>query len=152
MDADTAALVQTIGNDLLHSFAAIVLQVLQFESKPHDAPGSRKGFKRVPMITLLALLVMYIMALIMWSFDVTDMAREIVVTLINNPDSPMSDKYAIAVKNTFDFVAAEDVLYAFMLVQVIGNVPGVEANPRLSFAMFVYSFSTSVVVVSVPAQ
>ncbi|KAG6916818.1 hypothetical protein DXG01_005200 [Tephrocybe rancida] len=29
---------------------------------------------------------------------------------------------------------------------VIGNIPGVESNPRLSFAFFVYSFSTSVVV------
>ncbi|KAG6865315.1 hypothetical protein C0991_003619 [Blastosporella zonata] len=39
------------------------------------------------------------------------------------------------------------VLYfLFFLVQVIGNIPGVESNPNLSFAFFVYSFSTSVVV------
>ncbi|KAG6826802.1 hypothetical protein H0H92_014361 [Tricholoma furcatifolium] len=209
---------------------------------------------------------MYSMALVMWSFDLTNFVREVQTTLIDNPEGSMADKYAIATHLTFSLVAPEDLLYAYMtilgdgivvwrvyalwrgttrawvaifpvalllgslahlgtaivdgsfqnpafcknvqtasysmatvttavatiliawksweyrlsikpmvsrmtigratrverfmvlliesgvlyflffLVQVIGNIPGVESHPRLSFAFYVYSFSTSVVV------
>ncbi|KAG6865314.1 hypothetical protein C0991_003618 [Blastosporella zonata] len=38
------------------------------------------------------------------------------------------------------------IYFIFFLVIVIGNIPNVENNPGISFAFFVYSYSTSVVV------
>lgn len=58
---------------------------------------------------------MYAMALAMWGFDVTNLAREIQVTLINDPGAPMADKYAVAAHDTFSLVAPLDAMYSFMV-------------------------------------
>lgn len=44
------------------------------------------------------------------------------------------------------FVESGVLYFLFFLVEVIGNIPGVETNPSMRFAFLVYSFSTSVVV------
>jgi len=44
------------------------------------------------------------------------------------------------------FVESGVFYFLFFLVQVIGNIPGVETNPSMRFAFLIYSFSTSVVV------
>ncbi|KAG6884613.1 hypothetical protein C0993_009525 [Termitomyces sp. T159_Od127] len=120
MDSATAEILQGIGNDLLRGSAAIIVEtfflaiytVLMYIA---SRILIHKGFKRVPVITLIILLTMYAMALAMWGFDVTNLVREIQTTLISNPEAPMADKYEVASHDIFSLVAPLDVMYSFMV-------------------------------------
>ncbi|KAG6883585.1 hypothetical protein C0992_008401, partial [Termitomyces sp. T32_za158] len=54
------------------------------------------------------------MALAMWGFDVTNLVREIQITLVSDPEVAMADKYAVALHDTLSLVAPLDVMYSFM--------------------------------------
>ncbi|GLB44600.1 hypothetical protein LshimejAT787_1702270 [Lyophyllum shimeji] len=117
---DTATL-QAIANDLVQTFAAIVVET--FFLAIHTVlivQASRllvrKGLTRVPLITLIVLLIMFGMALVMWGFDITSFVHEVQITLLHDPDAPLDAKYGVALKSVFHLAAVLDALHAYMSI------------------------------------
>ncbi|KAG6811301.1 hypothetical protein H0H92_008096 [Tricholoma furcatifolium] len=92
------------------------------------------------------IVVLFLSALVLWILDVTNFIVKIKLTLLGSSNSSIADKYARAKKVVFVRQAAIDVIYSYMLIPVIGNIPGVETKRASSFAFLVYSYSTSVIV------
>lgn len=114
-------ILQAIGNDLVQTFAAIVVEtfflaiyiVLVIQA---SRVLIRKGLTRVPLITLIALLVMFGMALVMWGFDITNFVHEVQITLIRDPEAPLDAKYGVALKEVFHLAAVLNALYSYMSI------------------------------------
>lgn len=64
---------------------------------------------------------MFAMALVLWSFDITNFVHEIKITLINDPDLPLGPKYDTATHGIFKLAAVLDLMYAYM-VSGVGTV------------------------------
>ncbi|KAG6832582.1 hypothetical protein H0H87_001238 [Tephrocybe sp. NHM501043] len=119
MDNKTAATLQAIGADIVRSFAAIVVETfllaiyttLVFKASRIIMLNART---RISMITLAVIILLFLLSLVLWGFDITDFVRLTRITLIRDPDLPMMDKYDKAQQKLFGLLAPLDLIYAYM--------------------------------------
>jgi len=114
-----SVILQEIGTDIVRGFISVVIETFNFAIYTvlvikAAQVLSRKAYTRASLITLTAVIVMYMIALILWVIDLTNFVSEPRNTLINNPNDPLDGKYADALNSIFHLSAVEDALYAYM--------------------------------------
>ena len=70
---------------------------------------------RAYVLSFLAIITMFIIALVLWTLDVAIFIVEGKMTLIENPDKPVGERLSNVFLLIFRMVAAEDALYAYMV-------------------------------------
>jgi hypothetical protein len=75
---------------------------------------------------MAAILTMFVIALVLWTLDVVKFIVETKITLVEDSDDTIEDKYERALAFIFRLAAAEDALYAYMV------------RPRLPFSAGVH--------------
>ncbi|KAG5730268.1 hypothetical protein E4T56_gene10558 [Termitomyces sp. T112] len=119
MDNTTTNTLLAIGHDLLRSFAGTVVETFFLAIYTvfvilASRVLIRKAPSRVSIITLLAVLLMYIMALVMWAFDVANFVHQVQIPLMSNPDQHIDKKYHMSQQKVFSLIAPLDLLYSYM--------------------------------------
>ncbi|ESK88283.1 hypothetical protein Moror_14862 [Moniliophthora roreri MCA 2997] len=121
--APSIATLGEIGNDLVTSVicTAIETVLITVYTMLVIKAGSillriRKGNseKRVPIVTLAVVAMMYLICLILWITDLVDIVAEIRITLVKDPDVDLDVKYGRAVDFITHRLAAEDLLYGYL--------------------------------------
>ncbi|KAJ7767299.1 hypothetical protein B0H16DRAFT_1308587, partial [Mycena metata] len=69
---------------------------------------------RVYVLTMAAILTMFITAVVLWTLDLANFIMEPKVTLIEGPGEPIESKLGSALGFIFRLAAAQDALYAYM--------------------------------------
>lgn len=74
----------------------------------------RRG-SRVYVLSLAAILTMFALALVLWTLDLSNFIVEAKITLVEDSDETIDDKYGRALAFIFRLVSAQDALYAYMV-------------------------------------
>ncbi|KAJ7814299.1 hypothetical protein B0H13DRAFT_1664850, partial [Mycena leptocephala] len=69
---------------------------------------------KVYVLPMAAILTMFVIALVLWTLDVVKFIVETKITLVEDSDDTIEDKYERALAFIFRLAAAEDALYAYM--------------------------------------
>ncbi|KAG6829233.1 hypothetical protein H0H92_005235 [Tricholoma furcatifolium] len=148
MDSTTIRTLQEIGTDLIHSFTAILFETFLLAIytvlviKTCCMLGRKASQSRVSFVTLIVILLMYSMALTMWSFDVTNFIHQVQIPLLRNPDAPLADKYAESQQSLFHLLAPLDLLYAYEAILgdgiVVWRVYVLWGNTKLAAALLTF--------------
>ncbi|KAJ7717247.1 hypothetical protein DFH07DRAFT_1068245 [Mycena maculata] len=115
------SVLQEIGTDVVHNFVAImnetflltIYAVLVIKAGFVLLSKERRGI-RAYMLTMAALFTMFIIAVVLWTLDLTNFISEAKITLLENPDEDLGIKYGNALSFVFRLAAAQDALYAYM--------------------------------------
>jgi len=122
MTPDEISTLQGIGHDVVHGFVAItnetflltIYAVLVLKASFVLLRKERRQAKS-HLLILAALLTMFLIALVLWTLDLTSFITEAKFTLIANPDQPIEDKLDNALSEfVFPILAAQAALYAYM--------------------------------------
>ncbi|KAI0754316.1 hypothetical protein C8Q80DRAFT_361161 [Daedaleopsis nitida] len=122
--SDDAAVWQSIGHDIIHSFVAVTVEtfVIAIYSVLVIKTGTlllRKKRTKVSISTFTAVLVMFGLALSLWMIDIHNIVAEVQMTLLQEPiaeSESLSDVYFSAVKAVLRLASVEDVLYSYMTI------------------------------------
>ncbi|KAI0754317.1 hypothetical protein C8Q80DRAFT_361207 [Daedaleopsis nitida] len=121
---DDAAIWQSIGYDIIHSFVAVTVEtfVIAIYTVMVIKTGIlllRKNRTRVSVSTLAAVLVMFGLALALWIIDIHNVVAEVQMTLLKEPigqPESLSDVYSAAVTAVLRLASVEDILYSYMTI------------------------------------
>ncbi|KAK7001555.1 hypothetical protein R3P38DRAFT_2558902 [Favolaschia claudopus] len=121
MTPDEAATLHDIGIDWVHTFVAItnetfllaVYAVAVIYALLVLRTKLSRGSK-AQILTVAALVIMFLIALVLWTLDLANFIMEGKITLIQNPEDGIDTKYARALAFIFRLAAAQDALYAYM--------------------------------------
>ncbi|EEB96832.1 hypothetical protein MPER_03961, partial [Moniliophthora perniciosa FA553] len=77
---------------------------------------SRRGrlAKKVPIVTLAVVAIMYLICLTLWIIDLVLIVAEIRITLVKDPEVDLDVKYNRALDFMTHRIAAEDLLYSYL--------------------------------------
>ncbi|KAI0656060.1 hypothetical protein C8Q70DRAFT_922311 [Cubamyces menziesii] len=121
MSSGDAAVYQSIGNDLLHSFVAVTVEtfliavysILVLET---GRLLLRKTRTRVSVCTCFVVFLMFGLALALWMIDIHNVVTEIQITLLDTSTAPLSDVYFSAVQKILRLASVEDVVYSYLTI------------------------------------
>ncbi|KAJ6588716.1 hypothetical protein B0H19DRAFT_216713 [Mycena capillaripes] len=121
MTPDEIKTLRAIGHDVVRGFVAItnetvwltVYAVLVLKAS-YVLLGKDKRRQRSSLLTFLAILTMFLIAVVLWALDLANFIMEAKLTLIVDPDLPLSTRLANARSFMFPLIAAIDALYAYM--------------------------------------
>ncbi|KAI0323741.1 hypothetical protein GY45DRAFT_533301 [Cubamyces sp. BRFM 1775] len=119
MSSGDAAVYQSIGTDLLHSFVAVTVEtfliavysILVLET---GRLLLRKTRTRVSVCTCIVVFLMFGLALALWMIDIHNVITEIQITLLDTSTAPLSDVYFSAVQKILRLASVEDVVYSYL--------------------------------------
>jgi len=120
MTPDEFKTLRTIGHDVVRGFVAItnetvwltVYAVLVLKASSVLLGKDRRT--RSVIITFLAILLMFCIAVVLWILDLANFIMEAKLTLIVDPDLSLDAKLANAQGVMFPLIAAIDALYAYL--------------------------------------
>ncbi|KAJ7921088.1 hypothetical protein B0H13DRAFT_160236 [Mycena leptocephala] len=121
MTPEEITTLQGIGNDWVRGFVAItnetvlltIYAVLVIKASFALLAKERRG-SRVYVLSLAAILTMFALALVLWTLDLSNFIVEAKITLVEDSDETIDDKYGRALAFIFRLVSAQDALYAYM--------------------------------------
>ncbi|KAH9895616.1 hypothetical protein C8Q73DRAFT_444097 [Cubamyces lactineus] len=121
MSSGDAAVYQSIGTDLLHSFVAVTVEtfliavysILVLETARLLL---RKTRTRVSVCTCIVVFLMFGLALALWMIDIHNVVTEIQITLLDTSTAPLSDVYFSAVQKVLRLASVEDVVYSYLTI------------------------------------
>lgn len=64
---------------------------------------------------MVAIVTMFIIAVVLWTLDLSNFIMEAKITLTETSDDPIDVKYGNALDFIFRLAAAQDALYAYMV-------------------------------------
>jgi hypothetical protein len=71
--------------------------------------------RKIPIVTLVVVILMYIMCLALWVIDLVILIGETRMTLIKDPDVDLEVKYGRAIDFMTPRIAAIDAIYAYLV-------------------------------------
>ncbi|KAJ7445877.1 hypothetical protein FB451DRAFT_1567994 [Mycena latifolia] len=126
MTPDEATTLQGIGHDVVRGFVAITNETLLLTI--YGTLVMKAGFvllnrdrrrTKAYLLTMLAILTMFIIAVVLWTLDLANFIMEAKVTLIQNLDEAIDSKLDKALAFIFRLAAAQDALYAYMAIATV---------------------------------
>ncbi|KAJ7898147.1 hypothetical protein B0H13DRAFT_2032238 [Mycena leptocephala] len=120
MTPDELASLNEIGHDIVQAFTAIVCETLLltiygvfvFKSLllvRYNVKQRASGYL-LPM----TILIMFVMAIVLWTLDLANLIMEAKITLIENSDNPIDAKLHKALAFVFHLEGVQNLLYAYM--------------------------------------
>ncbi|KAJ7482671.1 hypothetical protein FB451DRAFT_1235831 [Mycena latifolia] len=119
MTPDELASLYDIGHDIVQAFAAITSETFLltiygvFVLKSLFLLRNSKNRQRQRMPTM-AILTMFVMAIVLWTLDLVNFIMEAKITLIENSEDLIDTKVNKAHEFIFGLEAVQDLLYAYM--------------------------------------
>ncbi|KAJ7667251.1 hypothetical protein B0H17DRAFT_1142837 [Mycena rosella] len=121
MTPEETATLQGIGNDVVRGFVAItnetflltIYGVLIIKAGFVLLDKDHRGIKTY-LLTMTALLTMFVIAIVLWTLDLANFITEAKVTLVESSDQSIDSKLDNALAFVFRLAAAQDALYAYM--------------------------------------
>ncbi|KAE9401127.1 hypothetical protein BT96DRAFT_856720 [Gymnopus androsaceus JB14] len=122
--AETLSILNVIGHDIVRSFVSasaetFLIAIYSVLVLKASRILLRKERTKVKMLTLAAVVTMYILALILWIIDLVNFVAEARITLIDNSNDDFDTKYSIATSFIFRRAAIQAMLYSYM--SIIGD-------------------------------
>ncbi|KAJ7644943.1 hypothetical protein FB45DRAFT_1021680 [Roridomyces roridus] len=117
MTPEEASVLQGIGTDVVQNFVAITNEtflLIMVVKAGFVLMSKERRRARAYQLTMAAIILMFIIALILWTLDLANFITEAKVTLIQNPTEDIQSKLDSALDFVFRLAAAQDALYAYM--------------------------------------